>query len=92
MHFLLLNFSENKKQLEDFWASMEEKYRENFCFGEAHSRQIQWSLSVDFNKSKYEGALTPSTAKELGTSQFGNQLIFWKWFIGMLRTPTDFEF
>jgi len=30
---------------------------------------------VDFNKNKYEGALTQSAAKELGTSQFGNQLI-----------------
>jgi len=27
---------------------------------------------VDFNKNKYDGALTQSAAKELGTSQFGN--------------------
>ena len=31
MHFLLLNFSVNKKQLEDFSDRKEEKYRENFC-------------------------------------------------------------
>jgi len=30
---------------------------------------------VDFNKNKYEGALTQSAAKELGTSQFGIDLI-----------------
>ena len=71
---------------------MEEKYRENFCFGEAHSRKIQRSLCVDFNKNKYEGALTQSAVKEQGTSQFGIQLIFGKWFIGQLRTPKNFEF
>ena len=38
MPFLLLNFSVNKKQLEDFYASMEEKYRENFCLGVVLSR------------------------------------------------------
>ena len=37
-------------------------------------------------------ALTQSAAKEQGTSQFGNQLIFWEWFIVVLRTQTDFEF
>jgi len=31
---------------------------------------------VDFNKNKYEGALTQSAAKELGTSQFGNHRSF----------------
>jgi hypothetical protein len=31
---------------------------------------------VDFNKNKYEGALTQSAAKEQGTLQFGIQLIF----------------
>jgi hypothetical protein len=40
---------------------------------------------VDFNKNKYEVALAQSAAKELVTSQFGNQLIFGKWFIGMLQ-------
>ena len=87
MHFLLLNFSENKKQLEDFWAGTEEKYRENFCFGVAYNRQIQLFLSVDFNKNKYEGALIQSATKDQGTSQFGLQLIFWEWFFVALRTP-----
>ena len=40
------------------------------------SRKIQWFLYVDFNKNKYDGSLTQSAAKDLGTSQFGNQLIF----------------
>jgi hypothetical protein len=71
-----LNFSVNKKQLEDFLDRMGEKYRENFCLGVAHSRQIQRLFCVDFNKNKYEWALTQSTAKKLGTSQFGVQLIF----------------
>ena len=31
MHFLLLNFSVKKKQLEDFSNRMGEKYREIFC-------------------------------------------------------------
>jgi len=47
---------------------------------------------VDFNKKKYEGALTQSAAKEQGTSKFGNHLIFGKWFIVVLRTPINFEF
>jgi len=38
MPFLLLNFSVNKKQLEDFYDHMEEKYRENFCLGVVLSR------------------------------------------------------
>ncbi len=38
MPFLQLNFSVNKKQLEDFYDSMEEKYRENFCLGVGLSR------------------------------------------------------
>ena len=55
MPFLGLNFSVNKKQLEDFYDSMEEKYRENFCLGVVLSRQIQRILCVNFNKNKYEG-------------------------------------
>ena len=81
MPFFLLNFSVNKKQLEDFYDSMEEKYRENFCLGVVLSRQIQRFLCVDFNKNKYDRALTQSAAKELGTLPFGNQLIFLEWFI-----------
>ncbi len=76
MPFLGLNFSVNKKQLEDFYDSMEEKYRENFCLGRVLSRQIQRFLCVDFNKNKYERDLRQSAEKDLGTSQFGNQLIF----------------
>ena len=38
MPFFLLNFSVNKKQLEDFYDSIEEKYRENFCLGVVLSR------------------------------------------------------
>jgi len=45
---------------------------------------------VDFNKNKYEGALTPSAAKELGTSQFGVQLIFWEMVFVVFRTPKNF--
>ena len=71
---------------------MGEKYRENFCLDVVLSRKIQWFLCVDFNKNKYEGALAQSAAKELGTLQFGNQLIFLKWFIVALRTPKNFEF
>jgi hypothetical protein len=47
---------------------------------------------VDFNKNKYEGALTQSAAKKLGTSLFGNQLIFYKWLIEENRTPMSYEF
>ncbi len=71
---------------------MGEKYRENFCLDVVLSRQIQLFLCVDFNKNKYEGAFTQSAAKELGTLPFGNQLIFLKWFIVVLRTPKNFEF
>lgn len=46
---------------------------------------------MDLDKAKYEGALTQSAAKEQGTSQFGNHLIFWKWFIMVLRTTMNFE-
>jgi hypothetical protein len=70
---------------------MGEKYRENFCLGVAHSRQIQRLFCVDFNKNKYDGALTQLAAKYIGTSQFGNQLIFWEWFIGSVRTPNKDE-
>lgn len=36
--------------------------------------------------------LTQSAAKEQGTSQFGNHMIFGKWFIVVLQTPKNFEF
>ena len=69
---------------------MGEKYRENFCLDVVLSRQIQWFLCVDFNKNKYEGALTQSAAKDPGTSQYGVQLIFWEMVFVVFRTPKNF--
>jgi len=34
---------------------------------------------VNFNKNKYDEALTQSAAKDLEILQFANPLIFWKW-------------